>query len=314
MRMCMGTLDWMCFTLAVAMGLAQSVTTPASIAYIAPSRQNQQIRLITLDGSGARTLWSVPPGTAPEDGPGTLSWRPDGRAITFDSSHDFARSTMARDLYTVSVEGGSVIRPTSMPEPSAFASMQKGGVRVQVRNASFEGRELSVYIEGAAEPVRLTAAREFVSTVTFPRVADFGPGVRQYVRVLDLSPNASYPCWMDVAAFADVKPGATVDAGILSPLNNTSCAMVFGPSWRADGQSIAMWFREPTKTLAASNNLWRIAPAPKPGPAGERVFDASVCHHPQTASISPRCPPAPTRIGSSWREMGPLTRPCTSRA
>ena len=256
-------------------GLGQTSWPKSPIAYVAPSRESQHIRVIGADGSGARTIWTAPAGTAADDGPGTLAWRPDGRAITFDSSHDYARSTLARDLYTVAVTGGPIIRPTSMPDSSAVSSMPQGGVRVHIRNAGFQGRELMVYVEGATEPVRVTAAQGAETAVTVPRVADFGAGVRQYVRVLDTSPQTSHPCWMDVAAFADVTPGTTVDAGVLSTLNGVTCAFAFAPSWRADGRSIVMLFREATRSLAALNDVWRIEPAPKPGPAGDRVLDAS---------------------------------------
>lgn len=257
-----------------AIALLSALSLEAStIAYIAPSRTNREIRVISPDGSNSRTIWTAPANTAPEDGPGTLSWRPDGRAITFDSSHEFARSMFVRDLYTVPLSGGPILRPTNMPDPSALSSMPQGSVVVRVRNAGFQGRELTVYVAGASEPVRITAAQGANPVVKFPRVADFGPNVRQYVRVLDLTAKFSYPCWFDAAAFADVKPGATVEAGVLSALNDIGCGLAFGPSWRADGRSISLFFREPTKNIYTPNNLWKVDPAPTPGKEGERLLD-----------------------------------------
>src|SRR5215475_15757911 len=62
------------------------------IAYVAPSRQNREIWLVRPDGNDARKLWWASANTAAADGVGSLAWRPDGRAVTFDSGHAWSQS------------------------------------------------------------------------------------------------------------------------------------------------------------------------------------------------------------------------------
>src|SRR5262245_38410976 len=56
----------------------------AAIAYVGPSRESQQIRLINPDGSNDRSLWQAPAETTRQNGIGELSWRSDASELAFD--------------------------------------------------------------------------------------------------------------------------------------------------------------------------------------------------------------------------------------
>ena len=117
--------------------IAGDLKTGAVIAYVSPSRDNQQIHLIDVLGANDRVLWRVPPETHREDGIGTLSWRPDGTELTFDSSHDALRSMAVRDLYSITTDGGTIRRLTNGPDTGALSAYPQGKVTVQVYNPAF---------------------------------------------------------------------------------------------------------------------------------------------------------------------------------
>ncbi|RIK34590.1 MAG: hypothetical protein DCC55_32860, partial [Chloroflexi bacterium] len=71
-----------------------------AIAYVGPSRESQQIRLINPDGSNDRPLWQAPPNTTRQQGIGELGWRSDASELAFDSGHDWQRSMNIRDIYS----------------------------------------------------------------------------------------------------------------------------------------------------------------------------------------------------------------------
>lgn len=243
------------------------------IAYISPSRDNQQIRLINPDGSNARTIWNVPPDTPRENGIGSLSWRPDATEVTFDSSHNALRSMHIRDLYAVTPDGTRLRRVTNSPDPSALTALPTGSVAVQVRNNS-DAAELEVYVEGATESVRFLAETRSAYEVTFDAVADLGPDIRQYVRVLSLTPNTSGRlCHYAVDGFADVVPGQLVTAGGIATVNDYHCPTTFSPSWQADGTGVTFLSREASESVDPPNNIWQVEANPPTADIGERVLD-----------------------------------------
>jgi dipeptidyl aminopeptidase/acylaminoacyl peptidase len=246
------------------------------IAYVAPSRGNQQIRLVMPDGSGDRVLWNAPDGIPREDGIGMVSWSPDGERIAFDSSHDWHRSMAVRDIYAIALKDGRMTRPTAPPDPGDFPRMRKGKVKVVVVNGAF-GRQLEVYVEGASKPIQLVAQNGHSYTVMFNDVADFGPGVRQRVRVYDyrVGDSLSQPCWFDIGAAADIEPDQTVDAGRISGPVAFNCPIASSPTWSAGGDIVLLFreaFRGGSGLMGYFNNIWQTKPHLRPGESGKRVL------------------------------------------
>lgn len=246
------------------------------LAYVTSSTDNLEIRVLEIDRGNDRSLLRLPADTPPEFGVGTLSWRPDGREIVFDSGYDSALSMAIRDLYAVSADGNRIRRLTNGPSPEALASRPKGTVTVGVRSPAF-GAELLVYVEGGTEFVRFTAEPNVNYTVTLASVADLGPNVRQYVRVFNATPPiGSSNCHFDVALYADVVPGQSVDAGFISlVVNDYSCARAFSPSWLADGSGLVYLRRQVEAAGAPTNDIWRIDAQPVPLQMGESILDMS---------------------------------------
>lgn len=250
--------------------------TNTVIAYVAPSRDNQAIRLVNADGSNPRTLWQAQQGLARELGPGDLNWRPDAAEIAFDSAHDLFRSMLMRDIYALASDGSYLRRLTRAPDPSSFDLYPKGTVTFTVVNSSFT-RELDVFIEGAKGSVRQLMPAGMAWVFTFSDVADFGPGVRQYVRLLDVNAGPSAlnrVCFFELGWFADVIANNTVSLGTINPVpNEYNCPIALSPSWRADGKKAAFVMREATKLFSPPNNIWQADAAPAPATYGERLLD-----------------------------------------
>jgi hypothetical protein len=259
---------------SVSLSAARSAITTTSgsvIAYVSPSRENQQIRLVNPDGSADRLLWSLPAPVNRADGISTLSWKPDASELAFSSAHDGQRSLLASDLYAVSANGVRVRRLTAPPGP--VAGRPTGTVTLRVENYA-GGKELYAYVEGAPDFVRFTAPSETAWIITFTNVVDYGPGVRQFARVYNAtSAPLNFQCWFDAAASADVQPGQVASAGTLTSLMNTSCPYAFMPSWSADGNSLSYLYREIDRALDRPNNIWRVASTAAPGTVGERLLN-----------------------------------------
>src|SRR5438093_6551411 len=99
-----------------------------AIAYVGPSRDSQQIRLINPDGSHDRLLWQTPPNTSRQNGIGELSWRSDASELAFDSGHDWQRSMNIRDIYAITSNGAELRRLTRPPTPSGASAYPTGVV------------------------------------------------------------------------------------------------------------------------------------------------------------------------------------------
>lgn len=253
---------------------AQYVQAEGRIAYIAPSRDNSEIRLIGPDGGSSELVWALPSGTARESGIGALSWSPDGAALAFDSGHEWQRSMALRDIYTLRLKDKRLTRPMNAPSPAAFDSLPKGAVTVDIANGPI-GRKLDIYVEGAAKPETLIAKARSSTRITFSGVADFGPGVQQRVRVYDYRVGSvvGEPCWLDVSVTADVEPGKTAHAGALDNVRDGTCAILSAPAWRADGNGLMFLHKEVNQTgTGSTNNIWQADPDAPPGGAGKRLL------------------------------------------
>ena len=262
--------------LAVA-SLALLIALPSraqTLAYVTSSTDNQEIRLVEADGSSDRSYYRVPENTPPLLAVGSLSWRPNGSEIVFNSGLDNALSMAIRDLHGVSLNG-TRRRITNGPEPGTLGSRPKGQVTVGVRSPAF-GAELLVYIEGSTDFVRFIADPDVNYTVTFTSVADFGPGIRQNVRVYNATPRTGYPCNFDIALSADVVPGQSVDAGFISLiLTDFACFEALSPSWLADGSGIVYLARAVHSGAVPPNNLYLIDEPPVPLEVGQEILDMS---------------------------------------
>jgi Tol biopolymer transport system component len=244
------------------------------IAFISPSRDNQQVQLISPAGGEARTIWRVPADTPRQYGIGSLSWRPDGSEVAFDSGHERFRSMHARDLYAVTPDGSRFRRITNSPDPTSLAALPVGTVQVRVANPSLTGAELEVYVEGGSRSFRFLAQPRTEYDVTLNNVADLGPNVRQFVRVLSITPNTSGRlCHYEVTAFADVVANQTVTAGRVSATEDFHCPTTFSPSWRSDGTRLIFLSREASRNIDPPNNIWQIEASPPPTALGERILD-----------------------------------------
>src|SRR5262249_31477071 len=157
-------LIWRYTTLLALLAISLSnLTAPPTIAaegtliaYVSPSRANQQIHTINPADGADRLVWSVPAGVSRDEGIGMLSWRPDATEIAFDSSHDWQRSLLTRDLYGIRPNGTGLRRITSPPGPLNTAGLPTGTVTLHVENYA-GGKNLSAYIDGGLAPVEFTA-------------------------------------------------------------------------------------------------------------------------------------------------------------
>lgn len=233
--------------LAVLLGLLPAAAGPATaasgpIAFVTPSRDSTEIRLIA----------------------------PDGSRLAFTSSHDWRRSLHLRDVYVIDRAGGPLLRPSLSPDPSAYAGFPQGSVKVRVR--TIHAGDSTVFVEGAAAPAELFARQNAWQEVVIDEVADFGEGVRQQVRVYHRVEGFASPCWQDQGVFADVRPGETVEAGELSSLHGYhACPLAIAADW-LDDRRLALIFRESVQF--EPHNVWAVSADAPPGPADwERLLD-----------------------------------------
>jgi len=234
---------------------AVPVTTSTAIAYA----RGNEIRLVELDGSNDRVIWATPRPELNYTVSG-LVWKPDGTEIAFSSDHEEAVSFFQRDIYAVRPDGSRLRKITNGPTHDELASYPQGTVTVTVTNFTGDGGPYIVYAQGAREPQSALIAPGASQTLTFPNVADLGEGVQPVVAILGAFR------WFG-GAVADVRAGATVDAGSLTittnPIENFG---VVGPGWRSDGAQIG-YLESPACILEAS-------PAdPPPGASYNPILD-----------------------------------------
>ena len=206
-----------------------SVTTSAAIAYV----RGSEIRLVELDGSNDRVIWATPRPELHYTVSG-LAWRPNGTEIAFSSNHEQAVSFNDRDIYAVRPDGSGLRKITNGPTHDRLASYPQGTVTVTVTNLSGDAGPYILYVLGAQEPQSALIAPGDSKTLTFPNVADFGDGVQPAVAIFGAFR------WFG-AAGADVRAGATADAGTLSITSSGGIENLgaVGPGWRSDGTKLA---------------------------------------------------------------------------
>ena len=217
-----------------------------AIAYV----KNDQLRLIEADGGNDRLVWALPDTTYRISG---VAWRPDGGEIAFSSDHEMAYSLYERDIYAIRPDGTGLRKLTNAPLHAELAGRPRGTVTVRVQNNTFDGGPYFVYVTGAEEPQLVTVPAAGSVRVTFTDVADLGAGVGQQAVVI-----SGINRWWDAAAQADVRPGASVDAGTITisafPIEHFGADV---PFWRGDGSAVG-FIGLPTCLLQRTP----VAPAP----------------------------------------------------
>jgi hypothetical protein len=245
-----------------------------AIAYVGPSRDNQQIRLIDPNGSNDRLLWQAPTDTPRQSGIGELSWRGDASELAFDSGHDWQRSLYTRDIYAVSTNGAGLRRLTRPPAPGG-SIYPKGTVTFWL--SSYASGDVQLYMEGADKPISFPAKIGYAYQIT-QTVADLGENVRQFVRLYD--PNDLSPNWCNYneEAWVDVVAGQTTDAGTIrfGVADDYTCPQAIRPAWMQNGNDLLYLAAEATTLqFQAENNIWRVAADAPPTSPGTRVLNYS---------------------------------------
>ncbi|HEX6068985.1 MAG TPA: Ig-like domain-containing protein [Longimicrobiaceae bacterium] len=247
---------------ADSVALAVQAPPPAaergSIAYV----RDDEIRLIQPDGSGDRLLWTLPDTLYRISG---LSWRPDGSELAFASNHEMAVSFYERDIFAIRPDGSGLRKLTNAPVHADLASLPQGGVTVTVTNFTFGGGPFFVYVVGADAPQSVIVGPGASKKVTFAKVADLGDGVHQPAVVI-----SGIQRWWNAATGADVKPGATLDAGAITiSANPIEHFGADAPFWSADGSELG-YIGTPTCLLG------RVPSHPTPGPTYDPLVDPEV--------------------------------------
>jgi hypothetical protein len=254
-------------------GPAPAADAAYAIAYVGPSRDSRQIRLINPDGSNDRLLWATPADTNRLNGIGELSWRSDAGALAFDSGHDWHRSMNVRDIYSIAPNGAGLLRVTRPPAVSDVNAYPTGTVSFWVQpNTS---GDVELYIEGMDHPLSMFVKSGYAYSIT-QTVADLGPNVRQYVRLYDPTGAMGVHCEYHQAGWADVVPGQVVDIGTLWLGYGTeyTCPSALRPAWLLNRNAMVYLAAEADLDgLQDDSNLWRIAGDAPPTSEGERILD-----------------------------------------
>jgi len=248
----------------------------STIAYISSSTGNQEIRLVSSDGTDDRLLWSVPDGVASGDGIGLtpLSWHPDATEIAFDSGHDWTRSMYIRDIYSIGADGQSLRRLTRPPSPIQYSDYPTGTVSFTL--AALEQGDVQVYIDGADDPISYNAKAGFDYEITFTDVADLGEDVRQHIRLWDPR-STDFDCNYSEEAWIDVIAGESIDAGRITfhpVVSDQQCPRMVNPTWSHDGSYLLYLNNLFFSTTNQKNDLWRISPNAPVSTYGELIHDA----------------------------------------
>ncbi len=206
-----------------------------AIAYV---RGGKEIRLIELDGTNDRRLWTHADATD-VNGIHELAWRPDGRELAFSSGHNEIFSIYHADIYAIKPDGTGLRKLTNAPDRSDLARYPKGSVSVTVRNDQPLYKQSNattgifiIYVAGADEPQQVLLLPGASKTLLFKSVADFGDHAQAVVAIQGgrrwLIPG------MDVQAGRVTKAPAFSISG-----DGIELFGAFRPVWRNDNSRIS---------------------------------------------------------------------------
>jgi hypothetical protein len=238
---------------------ALSPSSAGTIAYVA--QNGTEIWLVEPDGSNKRRMWSMP-SPDPEGGNAItgLAWRPDAGALAFASTHEKYCSWYHADIYTIAADGSRLRRVTNAPNCAELAGYPKGTVTATIQNSTLSSGMIGVYVQGSQQLQVISISPFSSAQVTFQNVADLGDVVQPVTAIY-----GGYRFYG--TAYANVLPGQTVDAGILTLTGPGLWHMgAYKANWRADGARIGY-------TTTACTGMRQISPTPIDGAIGEPILN-----------------------------------------
>lgn len=243
-----------------AIAQAPEVTPPTgTIAFI---EGRERIHTIEADGSGDTVVFGLQPDAT--SGIQAVAWRPDGQRLVFSSGHEELCSIWVADLYLMDPDGTDLSRLTNGPACAAMADLPVGTVRVTVANQTTDAAEFTIHAQGLEQAVGAAVEPGFQATYELT-LRDLGPDTPQFIVVRN-----GDSVWFDAAVYADVEPGTTVDAGMIT---------AGGDPFDTWGALSASWSRDGTRLAYQQGlgSLWQIPASAGPLDIGSPLFsgDAS---------------------------------------
>jgi len=232
-------------------------------AYVAAG--GDEIRLIDPDGGNDRSLWAHGH-SDPESvyQVWSMAWNPQATRLTFSSTHENWCSLFASDIFSVGADGSQYQRLTQAPACAELADYPQGTVRVPVRNDSFDSFSGFMYFQGAAGLQPLNLPPNGTGMVTFPDVADFGPG-GDWLQVATVIAGNNREIMIGSAA--DVPGGGTVTSAEVGIYYPGSYWEAHSPTWRHDGTAVTFIYN--------FNSFMELPAQPAALSFGEYLMDES---------------------------------------
>jgi Tol biopolymer transport system component len=278
--------------LVAAAGAASPQVSNAETTIVYISADARELRLIQPDGSNDRLLWRVPESVigSPIE---SVMWRPDAQQIAFGSMHEATCSEYAADIYLINPDGSNLRRLTNGPACGELAAYPQGSATVQVQNLLAGTSEYLVYIEGAPTAKVVTIAPGDTVLVSFPMVADLGPGVLQAAVA-----SSGTTRWFDAGVAADISAGENSHAGLLSISGGGFPAYgVTQVSWSPDGSRLAYQFGQ--------GRLWQVGVDAPLLSEGEALLDPQV--NSQVVGVYPVWSPVSNEVLYQRSNTSPFT-------
>jgi hypothetical protein len=242
-----------------AAGQAPQVPEPTgTIAFI---EDRVRIHTIEADGSADTVIFGLQPDAT--SGIQAVAWRPDGARLAFASGHEELCSIWVADLYVMDRDGTDLSRLTNGPACGAMVGLPTGSVRVTIANQTTELTDFTIHAQGLEQAVGAAIEPGFQATYEL-QLHDLGADTPQFIVVRN-----GDSVWFDAAVYADVQPGATVDAGLLT---------AGGDPFEAWGALSASWSHDGTR-LAYQQGLsspWQIPASAGPLDIGSPLFAPDV--------------------------------------
>jgi len=205
-----------------------------TIAYVAAG--GDSIRLIDPDGSNDRELWAHGLNDPQQVyDVWSLAWNPQATRLTFSGTHENWCSLFASDIFSVGADGSQYQRITQAPSCAELGDYPQGTVRVPVKNVSMDSFSGFMYFQGAAGLQPINLPPNGTGLVTFPEVADFGPG-GDWLQVASLIAADSREILIGSAVDVDGEGAVTTsEVPVYQPGGFWEA---HSPTWRHDGSAL----------------------------------------------------------------------------